>query len=778
MNRRLPLLLSRPEQGWSSLLLLLGMLVLLGISVADSRPLPDLGTGSLTDSLPLLMLAAGLASYLLARSSLGVVRAHVIGATVAAIVLLLVAGGGLSGQSPLPTSLDGLSERIGAVWTRLDADITGFVAAETTTPTVTTYLVLGAICWTTAQFGAFSVFRYDRGGPAVMAVGTILFLNVGLGSLQAEAELLPVVPVLALFAGMALLLLLRLHLVQQRYAWARRHISDANDVTRLFLRTGVAFVLIAVVGASSLTVWATVEAQEVNIEGLEEPLQDFADEVSRMLSIFGVSSPVDVPPSLGTRTRLSTEWVPGTGVAFTAVVEEGQPRNNYWWGKADDRYDYRSDQWVTSGDRTGVAAANDQLWPGPEAVAGGSHRARVTLEVGDSPARSNLFRLPDVNEIDTHDVIVRYTDGGGVSDMEFTDFLREGEKVSFVSFVRDYSDDSRTLTANELRAAGTDYPDWVRERYLQGGRNTDIIGPRTRAMADRIRRSEATPYDQALAVQNELRAMEYVTDLGDACEPFEAFPECLLTIRQGFCQQYATTMVMVMRAMGVPTRFVTGYLPGVRDADGVWTVEQQALHNWAEVYFPEIGWVRFDPTPGTVGFGSVATNPDDGEELVEEAPEPPEVPGPEESFEPDEPDEAFVPPPPEAPEGPTDGGSTAIFIGAAGLVAVLLTVVSLLLLFRLRRLPGDDDSLAYRGVVSLATRLGYGPHPSQTEYEYAGTLSETIPQVRDDLYLVTDARVESAYGNRDLDEDRRGTLRSAYARIRTALVRLSLRWRR
>ena len=297
-------------------------------------------------------------------------------------------------------------------------------------------------------------------------------------------------------------------------------------------------------------------------------------------------------------------------------------------------------------------------------------------------------------------------------------------------------------------------------------------------MADRIRRSESTPYDQALAVQNELRAMEYVTNLGDACAPFDAFPECLLTIRQGFCQQYATTMVMVMRAMGVPTRFVTGYLPGERDADGVWTVEQQALHNWAEVYFPDIGWVRFDPTPGTVGFGSAPTNPDDGQEPVVDEPPPPEPPGPDEAVGPDELDEEFVPPPPEAPAGPTHGDSTVVFISAAGLVVLLLTVVSLLLLFRLRRLPGDDDSLAYRGVVSLATRLGYGPHPSQTEYEYAGTLSETIPQVRDDLYLVTDARVESAYGNRDLDEDRRGTLRSAYARIRTALVRLALRWRR
>ena len=105
-------------------------------------------------------------------------------------------------------------------------------------------------------------------------------------------------------------------------------------------------------------------------------------------------------------------------------------------------------------------------------------------------------------------------------------------------------------------------------------------------------------------------------------------------------------------------------------------------------------------------------------------------------------------------------------------------VASVVLLYRIRRLPDGDDSLAYVGIVSLATRLGYGPHPSQTEYEYAGTLSETIPTVREDLFVVTDAQVQTTYGDRELDDERRGLLRGAYARIRTALLRLSLRWRR
>ena len=771
MSRGRSEILSRPEQGWSSLLLLLGMLVLLAVSVADSRPFVVTERGSLTDTLPIITLAAGLIGYLLARSPLGVVRAHTIGAAVAAFVLLFVAGAWLAGESPLPTSLDGVGARIDAVWLALMEDLSG----ETTT-----YLVMGAICWTTAQFAAFGVFRYDRGGPAVMAVGTLLFLNVGLGTFEAEEELLPVVPVLAAFAALALLLLMRLQLVQQRYAWARRHISDTRDVSRLFLRTGTAFVLIAVLSASSLTVWATVEAQEISIDGIEEPLQDLADEISEMLGFFGVPTGEDVPPPLGTRTPLSTTWNPGTGIAFTADIEEGRLYGNYWWGKADDRYDYRAGQWVTTTEaERPMVEAGDQLWSADEARTGGTYRLGVRLEVGDgSPAQANLYRPPDVYQIDSHEVRARFTDGGGISDIEFPDLLDPADEVRFLSWVHDYEGGPDSLTASELRAAGTDYPEWVSAVYLDGAEDRAIVGPRTRAMADRIRGEHSTPYEQALAVQDELRQMRYEEDLDDQCQGFEAFPECLLTIEEGFCQQFATTMVMVMRAMDVPARYVTGYLPGTLDETGRWEVEKQALHNWVEVYFPGYGWIRFDPTPGLADFSQVPTDLLEGETPDSDSTPSPDPLATEEPLPTESPEEAL--PPEELPSDGAGGGdaTTGILISLAGLAALLTGVVSVLLLYRLRRLPEGDDSLAYRGIVSLATRLGYGPHPSQTEYEYAGTLSDAIPTVRDDLFVVTDAQVQTTYGARDLDDARRGLLRGAYARIRTALLRLSLRRRR
>jgi hypothetical protein len=96
---------------------------------------------------------------------------------------------------------------------------------------------------------------------------------------------------------------------------------------------------------------------------------------------------------------------------------------------------------------------------------------------------------------------------------------------------------------------------------------------------------------------------------------------------------------------------------------------------------------------------------------------------------------------------------------------------------RLWRLPADDGALAYRRVVGLASRLGHGPHPAQTEYEYAASLGEALPAVREDLQVVTRVRVAQRYGHQEVAPPERTTLRRAYARIRTALVRAFWRTR-
>ena len=85
--------------------------------------------------------------------------------------------------------------------------------------------------------------------------------------------------------------------------------------------------------------------------------------------------------------------------------------------------------------------------------------------------------------------------------------------------------------------------------------------------------------------------------------------DCFLRpdVRKGFCQQFASAMVMLLRQNAVAARLAMGYLPGREQTDGVWQVDRASAHAWVEVFFPGEGWVQFDPTPGTQERGGVAT---------------------------------------------------------------------------------------------------------------------------------------------------------------------------
>lgn len=84
--------------------------------------------------------------------------------------------------------------------------------------------------------------------------------------------------------------------------------------------------------------------------------------------------------------------------------------------------------------------------------------------------------------------------------------------------------------------------------------------------------------------------------------------------KEGFCEHIASSFVILMRALDVPARIVTGYQGGERNAvDGFWTVRQSDAHAWAEVWYEGRGWVRVDPTsavsPGRTGSFQRLTPP-------------------------------------------------------------------------------------------------------------------------------------------------------------------------
>jgi transglutaminase-like putative cysteine protease len=134
---------------------------------------------------------------------------------------------------------------------------------------------------------------------------------------------------------------------------------------------------------------------------------------------------------------------------------------------------------------------------------------------------------------------------------------------------------------------------YVDPSYSQLPRN---LPSRVLEIAREITSNEPTAYRRILAIQSHLRRFTYdeAAPAGHGADDMLFFLE---RSRRGYCEQFAGTMAVLLRALGYPSRVAIGFLPGVRDDQGVWRVTTEETHAWVEVFFPEFGWLAFEPTP-------------------------------------------------------------------------------------------------------------------------------------------------------------------------------------
>lgn len=150
------------------------------------------------------------------------------------------------------------------------------------------------------------------------------------------------------------------------------------------------------------------------------------------------------------------------------------------------------------------------------------------------------------------------------------------------------------VDAQVLRESPGVYPDWVRHQFLS---LPDTVPARVYGLARDLTASETTPYDRALAIEDYLRTFPYTLEVGAPPSGRDVADYFLFDLKQGYCDYYATSMVVLARAAGLPARLVIGYANGSYDFEHAqYIVTENYAHSWVEIYFANIGWVEFEPT--------------------------------------------------------------------------------------------------------------------------------------------------------------------------------------
>lgn len=183
--------------------------------------------------------------------------------------------------------------------------------------------------------------------------------------------------------------------------------------------------------------------------------------------------------------------------------------------------------------------------------------------------------------------------------MDVTGGIKIGEPLQ-AGMVYSIESTSQTYEPEQLRAAAGDYPEWIQSRYFQ---LPDTTPERVYELARTITAGKESIYDQVIAVRDHLlETYPYDYFPPPQAADSDAVDQFLFVDRRGVCEHYASAMVVMLRALGIPARFVVGYASGSYNAiTGYYEVRASDAHAWVEVFFPGVEWVPFDPTPGWTG---------------------------------------------------------------------------------------------------------------------------------------------------------------------------------
>ncbi|MFZ3262751.1 MAG: DUF3488 and transglutaminase-like domain-containing protein [Terriglobales bacterium] len=257
-----------------------------------------------------------------------------------------------------------------------------------------------------------------------------------------------------------------------------------------------------------------------------------------------------------------------------------------WRGVALDTFDGRV--WSNSfGSRElpSSGSGSYRLATGPDRAASAatpprSIRYRVLME----PIGSNVFFLAEKpRRLSGNYRLISIDPGGAVYDLDVDHPISRYEAES----------DLPEIDPDQVRRSGNTMPDGA-DKYLE----LPPLDIRISQLAERITASSSSNYDKALAIERYLSThFGYTLDL-PRTPPKDPLANFLFQRKEGHCEYFASSMAVMLRTLRVPSRIVNGFRSGeFNDLTGQYVIRASNAHSWVEAYFPEAGWISFDPTP-------------------------------------------------------------------------------------------------------------------------------------------------------------------------------------
>lgn len=257
--------------------------------------------------------------------------------------------------------------------------------------------------------------------------------------------------------------------------------------------------------------------------------------------------------------------------------------------------DFDGRQWLPSDNAGAPARAGDLLWP---SIADGSAASSFALRMQFEGLNSSTLPVPLEPRMVTSDRGLSYD--ADRDTVELDERVSNGDALEMTVMPRDLDPDllrSRSTLAAPGRLGFPGSSD-ILERALALPATSH--GQDVERLARAIAGSADNRYDAAIAIQDHLRTspdFRYSLNVPEPTSDDAVWD--FLQDGTGYCVQFASAMTIMARTLGIPARMSIGYLPGSFGSDGVAVVRGKDAHAWPEVYFDDVGWVRFEPTPAT-----------------------------------------------------------------------------------------------------------------------------------------------------------------------------------